>query len=135
MGIKRKICWGKDYKVEILSPSIDQFTIILKDERIQCGLYNDTLECWGRIYGGGTLIPPLKNPKQVVVVERTSSFCALDDDGVKCWGGAPVPSLRNVIHLSSFWDGFCAKDQSPSGVIRKVCWGGGAILLKFYLQA
>jgi len=84
VGVKRKICWGKETKIEILFPNLDQFTNIVKGKDYECGLYMGLLECWGNNECGQANVSSLVNPKRVVFGENYT--CALDDGGVKCWG-------------------------------------------------
>ncbi len=63
----------------------------------------------------------LNNPKQIQIGARF--ICALDSDGVKCWGdqSSPVlniPNLKNPRKISAGISHVCALDDS--GV---VCWG------------
>src|SRR5262249_35444886 len=49
-----------------------------------CLLHVGEVSCWGRGTEGQTTVPALRNPTQVTVGDLHT--CALDDDGVKCWG-------------------------------------------------
>ena len=65
-------------------------------------------------------VPELKNPRQVEAGQGFS--CALDDNGVICWGDSEeigiVPPLRRPISISVGWRHACAIDMD--GV---KCWG------------
>jgi hypothetical protein len=54
--------------------------------------------------------------------------CALDDDGVKCWGlndhgQTVVPALNNPIQISAGGSHTCALDKNAQGIKSVVCWG------------
>jgi len=126
VGVKRKVCWGSLDKVEILFPSLDQFSNIVKGEYHECGFYKGIAECWGKNNFWQVDVPPLENPKQFAF--GSEHTCALDDNGVKCWGNSwygqtNVPYLLKVLEISATGDNSCAIDESPTGVRRIVCWG------------
>jgi hypothetical protein len=85
----------------------------------------DNIDCrphkhW-EYYEQSRQIPKVRNPKQVVV--GTDFTCALDDDGVRCWGSdkysiAQVPALKNPKQISASDDTVCALDDE--GI---KCWG------------
>src|SRR3989339_482591 len=91
-----------------------------------CEIKDGRVVCSGDNYYGQCDVPPLKNPRQVVV--GGGHTCALDDGGVKCWGfdyyrQCDVPSLRKVLEISAYENISCAVDESLVGVKRKICWG------------
>ncbi|OFZ46897.1 MAG: hypothetical protein A2381_03615 [Bdellovibrionales bacterium RIFOXYB1_FULL_37_110] len=122
VGVKRKVCWGYERdEVEILSPSLDQFTDIAYGYGFGCGFYKNSLECWGKNEYGGASAPLLQNPSQVIVGRYHA--CAIDDNGVKCWGDNNyaqnnVPSLKNPRQIATSDENTCAIDDD--GV---KCWG------------
>jgi len=91
-GVKRKVCWGEKNTIEILSPSLDQFTDIVQCSDRQCGFYKGLLECWGANYSGYSDVPPLKNPVQVAIIGYLYT-CSFDDNGVKCWGSSDTSEV------------------------------------------
>jgi len=81
------------------------------------------VECWGNNSDGqlDSDTVTFVNPKQVVAGAR--SACALDDNGVQCWGEnvygqQNTPSLSNPIDISAGVLHYCALDDN--GVH---CWG------------
>jgi len=66
-------------------------------------------------------VPALKNPHQVSAGGYHT--CAIDDEGVKCWGhnvfvGTNVPALKNPHQLSAGFSQTCAIDDEGLK-----CWG------------
>jgi len=121
IGVKRKICWGSNVKIEILFPNLDHFDNIISEIGYQCGFYKGLVECWGKNLGGLLTIPELEAPKRVAV--GITHACAFDDSGAKCWGSnqygqTDVPPLKNPrqIALGIFYT--CALDDD-----RIKCWG------------
>lgn len=86
-----------------------------------CGIFDNSVVCWGRSNENQLNVPTLSNPQDVQVGNRFS--CALHDDGVSCWGTTAydtldVPPLTAPTNLN-VRDGYvCVLD---SGV--PTCWG------------
>lgn len=80
------------------------------------------LLCWGKNEFGESTVPKtLKNPRQVSA--GFSHTCALDDNGVSCWGRGTegqttVPALSHPRYVQAGGYHTCALDDT--GV---VCWG------------
>ncbi len=85
-----------------------------------CILDADELWCYGK--GSNLSRPNLVNPRQIAL--GGDFFCALDDEGVKCWGDNEfgqtlVPTnLKNVTQIAAGNRSVCAVDES--GIH---CWG------------
>jgi alpha-tubulin suppressor-like RCC1 family protein len=83
------------------------------------------LQCWGKNEFGESTVPTtLKNPRQVSA--GFSHTCALDDNGVTCWGRSTegqtaVPALSHPRSVQAGGYHTCAIDDS--GV---TCWGENA---------
>ncbi len=126
--IKRKLCWGYMDSIEILFPGLGQFISIVEGDDYQCGFYKGSLECWGANRYNRLNVPTLKSPRQIAVAK--SHACALDDDGVKCWGyyssSTNVPPLKNPQQLIVGDWYSCALDDDEVK-----CWGTHADLLGF----
>jgi Regulator of chromosome condensation (RCC1) repeat len=81
---------------------------------------------------GANSLPAFSNPRVLAAGETYT--CAIDDDGVKCWGDnsageSSVPSgLINPIAVSAGSDNTCA---IASGGLK--CWGSGEVSIPSYL--
>lgn len=88
-----------------------------------CALVQDAsgkaVYCWGDNASGQLDVPALVNPSQL----QSGGYanCALDDEGLKCWGSSSISSVPELVGLQSFSVGAyhaCALDEQ--GV---KCWG------------
>jgi hypothetical protein len=97
----------------------DSHFCTLAYDHVRClTIYEPTAE---KLFESEGPVPELKNPRQVIA--GNSFACALDDNGVKCWGPEyisqiPVPQLKNPRQLSAGFCFVCALDDE--GV---KCWG------------
>ncbi len=89
-------CNNEDLATSLNGDDTYQYTQLAVGDAHVCGLTtNDTVECWGDdTYGQVSDMPTLVNPTQVTSSNDFS--CALDDEGVKCWG-----AVANVSDLSA----------------------------------
>lgn len=95
-----------------------QHSCVLDDNGVQCrqnpGVADPLIE----------KIPALNNPTQIA---SSSEFaCALDNDGVKCWGHQryPIPELSNPKTIAGVYNGpvVCALDNLEND-FEMICWG------------
>ena len=85
---------------------------------ISCALQPTEAVCWGDINSY-----PLTHP--VAVAAGVDHSCAIDDDGVHCWGynrygKLDVPDMNNPTDITAGWEHSCA--LADEGVL---CWGAG----------
>ena len=113
-------CYGP--AMEPIEIPVASDTMMTAGDVHQCVLTSGTVQCFGGTINPVILqIPELFNP---VFVDAGFGFtCAIDDQGVKCWGfntggQLDVPPLTNPSTVSSGYYHACALDDS--GV---VCWG------------
>ncbi|NHN37147.1 hypothetical protein G8764_07570 [Pseudomaricurvus alcaniphilus] len=138
-------CWGANGHGQIDVPSIQAPLAISAGATHTCALTDSGVICWGQwddfYYDGyydyyiaepidASVVPTLSNPRAISA--GTSYTCALDDNGVQCWGvnefgdgnvdynyGEP-PVLVNPANISVGKEYVCALDDR--GVS---CWGDG----------
>ena len=78
--------------------------------------------CWGNNSQGQTSIPSLSNPRQLSAGDQTT--CALDDNGLQCWGSdlsgivSSAPSLVSGVKVEVGRSHACALDIGGFQ-----CWG------------
>ena len=76
------------------------------------------MTCWGQ-EDSRSAAPALSNPTSISA--GGFSTCAIDDNGVTCWG-APnivnVPNLSNPTQVNVGYNHACAQDDTGA-----VCWG------------
>lgn len=86
-----------------------------------CGIFDNSVVCWGRSNENQLNVPTISNPQDVQVGNRFS--CALHDGGVSCWGTSSystlvTPSLTAPTNLN-VRDGYvCVLDNGVP-----TCWG------------
>ncbi|MCB0393500.1 MAG: hypothetical protein KDD25_03010, partial [Bdellovibrionales bacterium] len=84
-------CWTNSDEVVIFE-SATKDTRVSLSSKFGCVLNHGSIECFGSDEYGIKSIPKLINPRDLVV--NSYSVCALDDEGVKCWGAeAEIPVL------------------------------------------
>ena len=64
-----------------------------------CAIDQGSVKCWGSNVYGHLGVPPLLNPRKVVVGYGIA--CALDDLGLQCWGDnefhqLDMPDLKSL---------------------------------------
>lgn len=131
-GIVR--CWrsdqkGKEFK-EISNSPLDLKNILMTEQSPLgkfCGLTKESFRCWtdDSLKDKVNEIRPIKNPRKIVGGAGDDHMCALDDNGVQCWGKNDhgqlgVPSeLRNPVDIAVGLNHSCA--LTAESVV--ICWG------------
>ncbi len=78
------VCWGRNDNLQADVPSsLPDLVTFDAGGYLNCGIAGGSVTCWNQGWGTSN-IPSLTNPVQV---STGSTFaCALDDNGVSCWG-------------------------------------------------
>jgi alpha-tubulin suppressor-like RCC1 family protein len=125
-GIK---CWGFSSMADLVPPSLPGLIRLVSGDGFSCGYLPYEVRCWGRArvqngdYVESMYLPELKNP--TAVTGGANHMCALDDDGIHCWGGdahnGELSIPTTLLHPKQIASGayhICALDDG--GV---TCWG------------
>lgn len=130
-GVK---CFGLNESGQLEVPPLKRPLAIAAGGVHTCAIDEGRVKCWGgkhleKVYWAEAFqgkvdlekelkAPPLKNPRQVTAALLHT--CALDDEGVECWGPGDlqVPPLKNPRSIMGSLNQICALDDE--GV---KCWG------------
>ena len=84
------VCWGQS--VANQAPDMTDAIDVSVSRNHGCATNGSIVECWGEDRWGQLDVPALENPTRVFLGNDLS--CALDDNGVHCWGAMRLSPTR-----------------------------------------